>query len=201
MRTGRPRTLQVLLTPEEQHQLETWTREPTVPPGQARRSRVLLLLAAGHPVTQIAPRVGLSRQGVYSCLRRFQHGGVEALRRARGGRPPGATNKRRGKRPQRPRTGRPRTFVLVLTPEDRQQLTQWARATTGPQGLARRSRLLLLLAGKEPMTQVAHRVGLSRPHAYKWLWRFQQEGLAGLAAHPSRKGRPPKEPSSVTPRS
>jgi hypothetical protein len=29
-------------------------------------------------------------------------------------------------------------------------------------------------------------VGLSRRHAYKWIWRFVQEGIEGLVDKPGR---------------
>jgi transposase len=38
------------------------------------------------------------------------------------------------------------------------------------------------------ITAIAATVGLSRPHTYKWIQRFVQEGLEGLADKP-RRGR------------
>jgi len=90
--------------------------------------------------------------------------------------------------------GRRTSFTIRLTPAERLTLLAWQRATTVPAGLARRARLLLLLADGLTITEAAATVGLSRRHTYKWLQRFVQEGLEGLAEKPGRgrrRGVPP----------
>src|SRR6266852_3435018 len=77
--------------------------------------------------------------------------------------------------------GRTTSFTIRLTPGQRQTLLAWQRATTIPAGQARRARLLLLLADGMTITDAAATVGPSRRHTYKWIRRFVQEGLAGLA--------------------
>jgi transposase len=74
----------------------------------------------------------------------------------------------------------------------------WQRATTIPAGLARRARLLLLLADGMTITEAAATVGLSRRHTYKWIGRFVQEGIAGLADKPGRGHRPEPRPHPLT---
>jgi CRP-like cAMP-binding protein len=86
--------------------------------------------------------------------------------------------------------GRKTSFTIRLTPAERLTLLTWQRATTVPAGLARRARLLLLLADGMTITAAAATVGLSRRHTYKWIQRFAQEGLAGLADKPGRGHRP-----------
>jgi Homeodomain-like domain len=76
--------------------------------------------------------------------------------------------------------GRKTSFTIRLTPAQRQTLLAWQRATTVPAGLARRARMILLLADGMTITDAAATVGLSRRHAYKWIQRFMQEGLEGL---------------------
>lgn len=44
-----------------------------------------------------------------------------------------------------------------------------------------------------PMTLAAASLGISRPTAYKWLRRWQQEGLVGLVDRPSRPQRSPRQ--------
>ena len=61
-------------------------------------------------------------------------------------------------------------------------------------GLARRARLLLLLADGMTITEAAATVGMSRRHTYKWIRRFMQEGIEGLADKPGRGHR--SEPRS-----
>jgi Winged helix-turn helix len=91
--------------------------------------------------------------------------------------------------------GRKTSFTIRLTPAERLTLLTWQRATTISAGVARRARLLVLLADGMTITEAAATVGLSRRHSYKWLRRFVQEGLAGLHEHPRhdrrREPRPP----------
>src|SRR5215813_13227692 len=82
--------------------------------------------------------------------------------------------------------GRRTSFTIRLTPAERRTLLTWQRATTVPAGLARRARLLLLLADGMTITAAAATVGLSRRHTYKWIKRFMQEGVEGLVDKPGR---------------
>ena len=86
--------------------------------------------------------------------------------------------------------GRKTSFTLHLTPAQRQTLLAWQRATTLSAGLARRGRMILLLADGVTITDIAAAVGMSRRHLYKWVQRFLHQGLAGLHDKPGR-GRPP----------
>jgi hypothetical protein len=76
--------------------------------------------------------------------------------------------------------GRKTSRTITLTPEERRTLRAWQKSTTIPAGLARRARLLILLADGMTITDAAATVGLSRRHSYKWIQRFVQEGLEGL---------------------
>ncbi len=76
--------------------------------------------------------------------------------------------------------GRKTSLTIRLTPAQRRTLLAWQQATTTPAGLARRARLLVLLADGMTITDAAATVGLSRRHTYKWIQRFMQEGLEGL---------------------
>ena len=82
--------------------------------------------------------------------------------------------------------GRKTALTIRLTPAERLTLLTWQRATTLSAGVARRARLLLLVADGLTITAAAATVGLSRRHSYKWLRRFVQEGLEGLADKPGR---------------
>jgi CRP-like cAMP-binding protein len=90
-------------------------------------------------------------------------------------------------------TGRRTRLRVALTPEDRATLEAWQRATTLPAALARRGRLLLLLAAGLSITAVALRVGLSRGHVYKWVRRFQAQGIAGLTEPPRHRAQTREE--------
>src|SRR5919202_320967 len=86
--------------------------------------------------------------------------------------------------------GRKTALTIHLTPDERQRLRVWQRATAIPAGLARRGRIILLRAEGMPISQIAAAVGINRRFVYKWVERFQQEGLAGLSDKPGR-GRQP----------
>jgi biotin operon repressor len=91
--------------------------------------------------------------------------------------------------------GRPTALTIRLTPAERQTLLAWQRATTIPAGRARRGRMILLAADRVPIAQIAAMVGISRRFVYKWLQRFLEQGLEGLADQPGhgahRVRRPP----------
>jgi len=80
--------------------------------------------------------------------------------------------------------GRKTSFTIRLTPGQRQTLLVWQRSTTVPAGLARRGRIILLLADGMTITDTAATVGMSRRHTYKWIQRFLQDGLEGLQDKP-----------------
>ena len=81
--------------------------------------------------------------------------------------------------------GRKTSLTICLTPAERLTLLTWQRVTITPAGLARRGRMLLLLADGMTITNAAALVGLSRWHSYKWIRRFMQEGLVGLEDKPN----------------
>ncbi|HWN09777.1 MAG TPA: helix-turn-helix domain-containing protein [Pyrinomonadaceae bacterium] len=91
--------------------------------------------------------------------------------------------------------GRKSSLHIVLSPEERQILARWQRSTTLAAGLARRGKIILLLAARHAQTQVAQAVGVQRTVVRKWAKRFLTQRLDGLADAPGRgaKGRfPPR---------
>lgn len=86
------------------------------------------------------------------------------------------------------RNGRPKA-VLVLTDEERELLTRWARRRTSSQALALRSRIVLACGEGLDSTAVAERVGCSANTVGKWRARFLGARLDGLTDDP-RPGRP-----------
>ena len=71
MARGRITSLTIHLTPAERRTLQAWQRATTISAGRARRGRILLLLADGVPITDIAATVGISRRFVYKWVQRF----------------------------------------------------------------------------------------------------------------------------------
>jgi hypothetical protein len=86
--------------------------------------------------------------------------------------------------------GRQTSLTIRLTAEERQTLLVWQRSTTMPAGQVRRARIILLLGDRVPISHIAATVGISRRFVYKWVQRFVQEGLAGLADKRGRGHRP-----------
>src|SRR5450759_5142649 len=87
------------------------------------------------------------------------------------------------------RTGRPKT-ELVLTDDERDQLTRWSRRAKSSQALALRSRIVLACAGGADNKTVAARAGCAPGTVGKWRARFVELRLDGLLDEP-RSGRPP----------
>jgi len=82
--------------------------------------------------------------------------------------------------------GRKTALHIRLTPAERQTLRSWQRSTTIPAGRARRGRIILQLADGVPISHIATSVGISRRFIYKWVQRFMQDGIAGLADKPGQ---------------
>jgi CRP-like cAMP-binding protein len=84
--------------------------------------------------------------------------------------------------------GRHTALTIRLTPTQRALLEGWQRSTTVSAGLARRGRILLLVATGMSIVDVALHVGISRRAVYKWAERFQADGLAGLSDRAGKRG-------------
>ena len=84
--------------------------------------------------------------------------------------------------------GRKTSLTIRLTLAERRTLLAWQRATTISAGLARRGRMILLIADGVPITDVAAKVGITRRFVYKWVQRFLEQGVEGLADKPGRGG-------------
>lgn len=87
-----------------------------------------------------------------------------------------------------PRTGRPKT-ALILSDEEREQLLRWSRRAKSSQTLALRSRIVLGSGEGLDNKSVAARVGCSTNAVSKWRARFLEARLDGLVDEP-RPGRP-----------
>ena len=71
--------LTIRLTRAERQALWAWQRSTSIPAGRAKRGRMILQLADGRPISQIAATVGRSRQCVYTWAKRFLQDGLEGL--------------------------------------------------------------------------------------------------------------------------
>jgi hypothetical protein len=80
--------------------------------------------------------------------------------------------------PERP--DRSTAITVTLTKADRATLEGWLRSSMCPYGLHKRARAVLLLAAGMPITEIARRVDMERRHVYRWVARFQAQGVDGL---------------------
>jgi transposase len=78
---------------------------------------------------------------------------------------------------------------LAIAPEDLSTLRLWSRSGAIRAGLVERAKILLLAAEGVSNTEIAQRVGCSRPTVILWRHRYAQHGLDGLHDRP-RPGRP-----------
>jgi transposase len=81
--------------------------------------------------------------------------------------------------------------ALRLRDGDRARLETITRASSAPAGVARRARVVLLAADGLPNTEIAERMGVSRPTVLKWRDRYAAAGVEGLGDLP-RPGRRPE---------
>jgi len=79
MARGRSTSLTIRLTPAERLTLLAWQRATTISAGRARRGRIILLIADGRSISDVAVTVGISRRFVYKWVQRFLADGVEGL--------------------------------------------------------------------------------------------------------------------------
>jgi transposase len=83
----------------------------------------------------------------------------------------------------------PAAAPLPIASDDLAELRRWARSSQLPAVLVRRARILLLAADGLTNTEIAERVGVSRPTVIACRRRYVRRGLAGLPDRP-RPGRP-----------
>jgi transposase len=80
--------------------------------------------------------------------------------------------------------------ALPISPADLATLRRWSSATHAPAVLVQRAKLLLLAAEGVANTEIAERLGISRPTVIAWRKRYCREGLTGQLADRPRRGRP-----------
>ena len=78
---------------------------------------------------------------------------------------------------------------LGLRDGDRELLESWTRSSAIRAGLAQRARIVLLAAAGVSNTEIAERVGVSRPTVIGWRDRYATSGSGGLVDE-QRSGRP-----------
>ncbi|WP_338775736.1 IS630 family transposase [Streptomyces sp. DG1A-41] len=164
-----PRAVEVVLSDEERAELLRWAGG-AVAPRLVERARIVLACADGKPNTRVAAEFKVTADTVRKWRSRF------AARRMAG-------------LADEPRPGR-RKSELVLSDDERAQLTRWARRAKTAQFLALRARIVLLCAEGGTNKQVAAELGVREQSVSRWRARFVKRRLDGLVDEP-RPGRPP----------
>ncbi|MFI6663332.1 IS630 family transposase [Streptomyces sp. NPDC050523] len=164
-----PRAVEVVLSDEERAQLLRWAGG-AVAPRLAERARIVLACADGKPNTRVAAEFKVTTDTVRKWRSRFVDRRMAGL----------ADELRPGRRKRE----------LVLSDDERDQLTRWARRAKTAQFLALRARIVLRCAEGGTNKQVAAELGVREQSVSRWRARFVERRLDGLVDEP-RPGRPP----------
>ncbi|MET9388529.1 IS630 family transposase [Streptomyces sp. NPDC002928] len=164
-----PRAVEVVLSDEERAELLRWAGG-AVAPRLVERARIVLACADGKPNTRVAAEFRVTADTVRKWRSRFADRRMAGLT-------------------DEPRPGR-RKSELVLSDDERAQLTRWARRAKTAQFLALRARIVLRCAEGGTNKQVAAELGVSEQSVNRWRARFVERRLDGLIDEP-RPGRPP----------
>ncbi len=92
--------------------------------------------------------------------------------------------------------GRKSALIVTLSNEQREELEGLRRKTTARAGVVKRARIVLLREEGSSLADIGRTVGVQRRIVRKWIVRYLEHGLSGLADLP-RPGRPPVFPPQV----
>jgi hypothetical protein len=86
--------------------------------------------------------------------------------------------------------GRKTSRKINLTDEQRTKLECWLRSTTMKAGHVRRAKMILMFADGKSITEISTRTGVIRKVVYKWIDRFNAQGIESLKDKAGRGRKP-----------
>ena len=84
--------------------------------------------------------------------------------------------------------------TIVLSEEERAQLTRSAGGRTVAVRVSQRAKMVLLAADGQQTKAIAQALGVAPATASRWRKRFLRQGVAGIEKDASRPGRKPSIP-------
>ena len=78
------------------------------------------------------------------------------------------------------RAGRPKSYAVTLSDEQRSQLESFARSRSLPHALARRAKIILMAADGMANSAIAAKLEVSNPTIADWCRRYIADGIDGL---------------------
>ena len=76
--------------------------------------------------------------------------------------------------------GRPKSYAVTLSDEQRSQLESFARSRSLPHALARRAKIILMAADGMANSAIAAKLEVSNPTIADWCRRYIANGIDGL---------------------
>ena len=163
-----PRPVEIVLSDSERQELDRWVGG-AVAQKLSVRAGIVLACADGASNIRVAAEFGVTVVTVGKWRRRFAEDRVAGL-------------------VDESRPGRPKA-ELVLSVDERTQLTRWARRAKTAQYLAVRAKIVLACAEGATNRQVAADLGVAANTVNQWRARFAESRCEGLLDE-KRSGRP-----------